>query len=629
MSTVTSEARPSWKRRIWAWLGSVERPTQAIERFSYQEDEEIDRPFNWAQLRRLLTYIGPYRGLAAAATAVTMVGSAMGLVRPLILLRTIDRGIGGHNQGLLDRYALAYLATYLLGWAAAGMQMRLTTRLGQSILARLRHHLFGHIQTLSLDFFDSRPAGNVLVRVSNDVNALGDLFTNGIVNLLTNVFLLVGIIVVMLILQWKLALASFVTIPLLIVLSTQVRKRIRLGWQAVRRRLSRINAHLNEAISGIRVTQAFTREDENQTFFSVINDRYYRTWMNTMRWSGMFGPMVNLTGAIGVAIVFAYGSTLVREDLASVALIIAFIQYVGLFWQPISLLGGLYNSLLQAMASSERIFQFLDFRPAVASPPGAPELPPITGAITFEHVSFAYAADRKALDDVSFEVRPGENIALVGHTGAGKTTVINLLSRFYDPTAGRILVDGYDLQSVALPSLRRQMSVVLQETFLFSGTIRENLRYGRLDATDQEIEDAAHAIGADGFICALPQGFDTGVGERGGLLSVGQRQLLSFVRALLADPRVLILDEATSSIDTQTELVIQHALERLLAGRTSFVVAHRLSTIQRADRIMVFDHGQIAEMGTHQSLLDHDGLYASLIRAQFRFLEGGPLGTRG
>lgn len=616
--------RELWNR-IARWLGPVQAAGEDRERFSYAEDEEIDRPFNWVQLRRLFSYIGPYRRLAVASTLVTMVGAAMNLIRPLILLRAISQAIGHSRPGLLDADALAYLASYLLGWLMSSMQIRLTAELGQSVLARLRHHLFAHIMRLSLNFFDSRPAGNILVRVTNDVNALGDLFTNGIVNLLTNVFLLVGIIVVMLILQWKLALASFITIPLLFALSTTMRRHIRQGWQLVRRRLSRINAHLNEAIQGIRVTQAFTREEENRAFFTVINHRYYRTWMGTMRWSGMFGPLVGFTGAIGVAIVYGYGGLLVRSNAASIALIVAFLQYVGLFWQPISTLGNLYNSLLQAMASSERIFQFLDFRPAVTTAADAPQLPSIAGEVTFDHVTFAYSEGRPALDDVSFHVRPGQMVALVGHTGAGKTTVMNLLARFYDPTSGHILIDGHDIQSVSLSSLHQQMAIVLQDTFLFSGTVRDNLRYGHLQASDAEIEQAAAAIGADDFIRQLPQGYDTEVRERGSRLSVGQRQLVSFARALLADPRILILDEATSSIDTHTEMVIQRALERLLAGRTAFVVAHRLSTIRQADVIMVFDHGRIVESGTHQSLLDQDGVYAGLIRAQFRFLDAaGP-----
>jgi ATP-binding cassette subfamily B multidrug efflux pump len=609
------------------WLGQVPPAPSGPERFTYRDDEEIDRPFNWAQMRRLLGYMRPYRGLTLAALTAMLLGASMQLVRPFVLALAID-AIAPRAHPLpvpvreqrLTLYALAYLASYLVNWGCNMAQTWLTTRLGQSVIRDLRDHLYSHIQQLSLNFFDARPAGNVLVRVANDVNSLSDLFTNGIISILTNAFMLVGIIVVLLLLRWNLALACFSVIPAMMLLSTGMRQHIRRSWQAVRRRLSRINAHLNEALQGIRVTQAFTQEEENRRFFSVMLRRYFDSWNTANRWSSMFGPLVSLTGAVGTAIVFVYGTELYRAGVLSVGLVVAFIQYVAQFWSPISQLGNLYNSLLQAMSSSERIFQFLDFQPAVHSLPGAPALPAIAGAVDFRDVVFSYDGKRRALDGVTFHVEPGQTIALVGHTGAGKTSVVNLVTRFYDPMSGAILVDGHDLRGVDLPSLRRQVGVVLQDTVLFTGTIRENLRYGRLEATDAEVEEAARAVGADAFIKELPDGYETEVRERGSRFSVGQRQLLAFARALLADPRILILDEATSSIDTQTEMAIQRALVRLLKGRTSFVVAHRLSTIRQSDLILVFDHGRIVESGTHEQLLDADGVYASLLRAQFRFL---------
>lgn len=608
-------------------MGSVPPPPPAPDRFRYREDEEIEKPFDWAQLRRLLAYVGPYRGLTAAGTAFTLLGALTQLVRPALLGLAVDAMVPPHALALsrrihlLDLYAAGYLASYLLNWACNLVQTRLTTRLGQAVLVDLRQALYAHIQSLSLNFFDARSVGSVLVRVTNDVNSLNDLFTNGIVSLLTNVFMLGGIIIVMLALRWNLALACFSVIPLLMLISTGVRHRIRFSWQVVRQRLTRINSHLNEAIQGIRVTQAFTRERGNRAFFYQINHDYYTTWQTAQRWSALFSPLVTFTGAVGTAVVFVYGTDMYRSGAITLGLLVTFVTYVAQFWSPISQLGMLYNSLLQAMASSERIFQFLDFQPLVSSQTGARTLPTVKGAVEFDHVEFSYDGRRRALDDVSFRVEPGQMVALVGHTGAGKTSVVNLITRFYDPQAGRILIDGQDVREVELPCLRRQVGVVLQDTILFSGTVRDNLRYGRLDATDAEVEAAAKAVSAHDFIMRLPQGYDTEVQERGGRFSVGQRQLLSFARALLADPRVLILDEATSSIDTQTELIIQRALARLLRGRTSFVVAHRLSTIRQADLILVFDHGRIVETGTHDGLLDADGVYADLLRAQFRFLE--------
>lgn len=564
------------------WMGAVPAPPPGPDRFRYREDEDIDQPFNWAQLRRLLAYVGPYRGLTAAATLFTLLGALTQLVRPLLLIAAVNVMVPphplsvSHRLHLLDLYAVVYLASYLLNWVCNLVQTRFTTRLGQAVLIDLRHHLYAHIQSLSLNFFDARSVGSVLVRVTNDVNSLNDLFTNGIVSLLTNFFMLGGIIVVMLVLRWDLALACFSVIPVLLLISTGMRRRIRVSWQIVRQRLTRINAHLNEAISGIRVTQAFARECENRRFFYQINYQYYTTWKIAQRWSSLFSPLVTVTGAVGTAVVFIYGTEMYRVDAITLGLLVGFVQYVAQFWSPISQLGMLYNSLLQAMASSERIFQFLDFQPLIASAAESRELPVLLGGVEFDRVEFSYDGRRKALDGVSFRVEPGQMVALVGHTGAGKTSVVNLITRFYDPQVGRILVDGNDVRDANLASLRRQVGVVLQDTILFSGSVRDNLRYGRLDASDAEVEAAALAVSAHDFIARLPQGYDTEVQERGSRFSVGQRQLLSFARALLADPRILILDEATSSIDTQTEVIIQRALARLLKGRTSFVVAHRL-----------------------------------------------------
>ncbi|MCY0869836.1 MAG: ABC transporter ATP-binding protein, partial [Firmicutes bacterium] len=460
----------------------------------------------------------------------------------------------------------------------------------------------------------------VLVRIMNDVNALQDLFTNGVINSITNMLTLVGIIVIMLSLDWRLALISMIVVPIMFLLSTKLRSTIRRAWQNVRLRLSRLNAHLNEAIQGVRVTQAYAREDENQTFFQSMNAEYLNRFRVAQKLSALFGPGVDFTGAVGSALLFFFGVHFLLGGSVTVGLLVAFANYLGNFWTPISQLGNVYNQLLVAMASSERIFQYLDTAPSVMDRPGAAILPPIRGDVEFSDVVFEYEPGKRALDHVSFRARAGQTIALVGHTGAGKSTVINLLARFYEPSSGSILVDGMDICAASLSSLRSQVGIVLQDTFIFSGTIMENIRFGRPDASDEDVIEAARAVNADAFISQLEDGYYTEVRERGSRLSMGQRQLLSFARAILADPRILILDEATASIDTHTEHLIQQGLQRLLAGRTSFVVAHRLSTIREADQILVFAQGKIIEHGTHGALMGGRGYYHQLVEAQYRYM---------
>ncbi len=620
------------------WLGEVARPRRRIPRFEYKEDEAMERPFNAAQLRRLLSYVGPYRRLVIWALTATLIGAGSQLAIPYIMDLAVNQALLPRNLGVLDRLSLEALVLYLVYWFCSRVRIQLMARVGQGVLRDLRHALYENVQDLSLDFFDGRPAGKILVRITSDVNRLNQLFTGGIVNTLSNGITVIGIVVVMLLMAWKLALLCFITIPGMILLSTKMRRRIRSAWQLVRRKISNINAHLNEALQGIRVTQAFAQEEENRLFFGEMNFDALESWLGAVRWSSLFRPLVELTGAVGTFIIFLVGAEQLRAGIISIGLLVAFTQYVSQFWNPISQLGDTYNTLLQAMASSERIFQYLDYRPAVVQRAGARELPRIEGRVVFEDVVFAYGGPPPAPDEsrpaergrsrrdnalrgVSFTAEPGQTVALVGHTGAGKTSIINLVARFYDVTGGRVMIDGRDIRDVTVPSLRSQIGMVLQETFIFAGTVRDNIRYGRLDATDEEVEAAARSVHAHDFIAHLPQGYETEVHERGSRLSVGQRQLLSFARALLADPRILILDEATSSIDTQTELLIQEALARLLKGRTAFVVAHRLSTIRGADQIIVLDHGRVLETGTHAELLAAGGAYAQLLRAQFRFME--------
>ncbi len=595
------------------------------DRFVYQDDELIDKAFNWKQFSRLFTYIKPYaRQLLPFILLMMVLGTITKLAVPFITGAAIDNAIQPANgqPSLKLLYSLTALALglYLIQWVANAYRIKYTNIIGQRVIYDLRGDLFTHIQRLSFSFFDKRPAGSVLVRVTNDVNSLQDLFTNGAVNVMIDCVQLLGIIVILLLINWKLGLAVILTVPIMFFVSTKLRKVIRRSWQEVRMKNSRINSHLNESIQGIRVTQAYTQEQQNMKYFDNMNLSSKQSWDKASALNQTFGPLIEITGGLGSMILFGFGTMLIASGEIEIGILVAFANYVSNFWDPINRLGNMYNQLLVAMASSERIFEFMDEQPSVADKPDAKPLPRIRGDIVFRDVVFEYEAGRPALKGINLNVKAGQSIALVGHTGSGKSTIINLISRFYDIKSGSITIDGYDIRDVTLESLRSQISIVLQDTFIFSGTIRDNIRFGRLDATDEEVEAAARAVHAHTFIEKLPKGYDTEVEERGSVLSMGQRQLLSFARALLADPRILILDEATASIDTETELRIQEALKVLLQGRTSFIVAHRLSTIRHADHIVVLDHGEIREEGSHDELIQHGGVYNGLIEAQFRFL---------
>ncbi|MGG1619185.1 ABC transporter ATP-binding protein [Paenibacillus sp. NRS-1782] len=603
---------------------TIQKPMN--ERFVYQDDDIIDKPFNWNEFKRLLAYMKPYaRQILPILLVMMILGTITKLTVPYLISLAIDKAIAPVGPALPSVKLLllitgAVLLLYLIQWAASTYRIKFTNIIGQRVIYDLREDLFKHIQKLSFNFFDKRPAGSVLVRVTNDINSLQDLFTNGAVNVLIDCVQLTGIIVILLLINWKLGLAVIVTVPIMFLISTKLRVRIRRAWQEVRMKNSRINSHLNESIQGIRVTQAYTQEQENMAYFDNMNSSSKRSWDKASAMNQIFGPLIDITGGLGTLVLFWFGAHLIQTDQLTVGLLVAFANYVGNFWDPINRLGQMYNQLLVAMASSERIFEFMDEQPNIANKPGAQDLPSIRGDIHFEEVIFEYEKGRQALKGIHLSVEAGQSIALVGHTGSGKSTIINLLSRFYDITSGRLTIDGHDVRDVTVESLRSQISIVLQDTFIFSGTIRDNIRFGRLDATDEEIEAAAKAVNAHEFIVHLPGGYETEVEERGGMLSMGQRQLLSFARALLANPRILILDEATASIDTETELKIQEALQVLLEGRTSFMVAHRLSTIRNADHIVVLDHGQIQESGNHEQLMKKHGIYRGLVEAQFRFL---------
>jgi ATP-binding cassette subfamily B multidrug efflux pump len=594
-------------------------------KFVYQDDELIEKPFNWKQIGRLFAYVKPYKtAVTRVAFVMTVFGMLSRLAIPFLMSMSIDRAIhpdnGNTSISLLITLVAAMLLMYGIRWWAQRYTIHHTNEIGQKVIFDLRAALFRHIQSLSFRFYDKRPAGSVLVRVTNDVNSLQDMFTNGIINSIIDIVQLFGITIILLVMQPKLGLAIMITVPLMFIVSSALRKRIRFAWQTVRIKQSRINAHLNESIQGIRVTQAFAQEKENIGFFDDMNKSNIRSWNNASALNQLFGPVIEITSAVGTLILLLYGTYLIQSHVMTVGVLVAFITYVGSFWEPITRLGNMYSQLLISMSSSERIFEYMDEKPAVPEKENAIRLPELQGNVKLEGVSFGYETDRQALRGINLDVKAGLSVALVGHTGSGKSTIVNLLCRFYDTVEGRVLLDGIDVRDVEIESLRSQIGIVLQDTFIFSGSIRDNIRYGRPGATDAEVEAAARSVRAHDFIADLPNGYDTEVEERGNALSVGQRQLLSFARALLANPRILVLDEATASIDTETELRIQEALATLLQGRTSFIVAHRLSTIRHADCIVVLDHGEIVDQGNHEELMKRPGHYRNLVDAQYRFL---------
>lgn len=584
---------------------------------AYQQEETTEKRFDPQIACRILSYLRPCVKQLALSVVLVLVGSLISLIGPLVTRSAVDDYIMVGDMTGLNILVLAWLGILCANWFVSYWRMYTMSWIGQTVVHSIRKELFDHLMKLSFDYYDKVPVGKTITRFTSDVDSLNELLTGGVVTLVSESAVLIGIMGIMLSLDTRLALLCFTVIPVLVYLTTGFRAKIVSAERDERSKTSEMNAYLQENISGVRVVQAFCREGLNLKRFDKISRAVFDAAMRVVYLFSYFWPFVDMTAVVGTVVVLWYGGLQVAHGTLSLGTLVAFIAYVGQFFGPIRNLSQIYRMVQRAMAGGERIFRLLDTEISIKDKPDAIELPPIKGAVEFKDVYFAYEGDDHVIKGLNLSVRPGETIAIVGQTGAGKTSIINLLSRLYDVNAGSILVDGYDIRNVTLASLRRQVAVVLQEPFLFAGSIKDNLRYGRPEATDGEIYEVCRQLGIDDFIRKLPKGYDTEVGERGSKLSSGQRQLVSFARALLARPAILVLDEATASVDTYTERLIQEALRELLKGRTSFVIAHRLSTIQEANRIIVIDDGNVVEEGTHEQLIRARGRYYHLYMMQF------------
>ncbi len=591
------------------------RVWQPGSHLSMQRGAAVD-DWSWRRTRRRLATLArltaPYRGRTALSLLSLLAATATALAPPFLAKYALDYAIQGHDQRELVLIVSAFLLAGLANWGMSYLQTYLTGWVGERILADLRNTLFHHLQRLSLGFYERNRAGVIISRLTNDVEALDQLVTDGVTTLVQSTLTLLGTAILLFVLDWRLALATLTVIPIMSVGTVLFRIYSTRAYAAVRERLALVTATLAEDIAGMRIVQAFTREQKNVQQFREVAEHYREANMRTVVLNALYFPYVDLVSSIALAVVLGYGGHLYFGNALTLGTLFAFLLYVQNFFDPVQQLSQLYNTFLSATAALDKIMDVLDEEPQVLDARGARELPPVEGNVRFDHVRFGYGNGPEVLHDLDLDVPAGTTVALVGHTGAGKSTIAKLLARFYDPRDGAIRIDGTDLRDVTQESLRRQLGIVPQEGFLFAGTVAENIAFGRPDASREEIVAAARTVGADDFIERLEEGYNTQLGERGFRLSLGQRQLVAFSRALLADPRILILDEATSSVDIGTERRIEEALRTLLSGRTAFVIAHRLSTIRDADRIVVLEHGLIVEQGTHDALLRRRGLYTSL-----------------
>lgn len=583
---------------------------------SFKEDEQSVEKNKLQTLKRLFSYLLDYKWTILLVLLLMGYCVAVSLANPLIIESAIDDYIGKGNAIGLYKLLIVALALNLLVTFAVKSRMYIMAKMCNKILLKIRQELYTHIQKLGFKFFDSRPTGKILSRIIGDINSLKDVLSNCVTTLIPDFITVVSVVAIMFTKNPKLALAALISTPLMASAICFIQIKAHPRWQKFRKKSSNLNAFLHEDMSGMRIIHSFTAEKETEETFDKLIGEHKKAFKDAVRMSDCFGSAIDFSWSLGCISLYFVGIVILKGEHISVGTFLAFGTYINMFWQPINNLSNFYNQIITNIAGAERIFEILDTEPEIEDETGAIELPELKGEVVFENVTFGYD-EKVVLNNVSFKIEPGETIALVGSTGAGKSTIINLISRFYDANDGRVFLDGYDVKDVTVESLRQQVGTMTQENFIFSGTIKDNIRYGKLDATDEDIIEAAKAVNAHDFIMKMENGYDTKLSERGGGLSIGQKQLLSLARTMVARPKILILDEATSSIDTKTELMVQEGIEQLLEGRTSFVIAHRLSTIKKADRIFVVESGEIVEEGNHSELLKKKGVYYSLYMAQF------------
>lgn len=584
-----------------------------------EERTEQTKPTTLENYKRIASYLAPYKKSVIALLAVVLLANLLMIAGPYITSIVIDDVIPSGNITLLIILTIAYAVIGILnGWTIRFRQYNIAS-LGQNVLEDMRSDLFVHMQKLSFSFFDERPHGKILTRVVNYINSLSNILSSGFINVISDVLSIVVTLTIMVLINVRLTLYSLALLPILFLVTMVIKNKQRVAYERLSQEQANLNAYIHESIAGIKTTQSFTRERFNHEVFSEVSNRQKSAFMEAVKIQILLDPIVQNFATITVALVYFLGIRGIGVDV-STGVLIAFVGYVNNFWNPIINIGNFYNSLVSGTVYLERIFEMMDIPPLITDAENAFEMPPVKGEVLFQDVTFGYEENQTIFENLSFHVKPGETIALVGATGAGKSTITNLISRFYDIRSGAILVDDIDIRDVTIASLRNEIGVMLQQTFIFTGTIMENIRYGKLDATEEEVIEAAKVIRAHDFIKDLPRGYDTRVQERGSTLSVGQRQLISFARTLLSDPKVLILDEATSSIDTQTEILLQEGLDRLLEGRTAFIVAHRLSTIRNSDRIFYIGNQRVLEAGSHEELLAQRGNYYELYKTQSELL---------